>query len=247
MQYIIFLFLFWQTTNLTSEKVRIFLIGDSTVANKPIEDNPERGWGMMLPKYFNNDVTIENHAKNGRSTKSFRAEGLWDSVMVKLKEGDYVFIQFGHNDSKKEDSTRFADANTTYRENLTKFVAECRSKGAKPVLITPVMRRRFDEKGNFYDVHGDYPKVVREVAKALNVPLLDLHKKSEILIKSYGAEGSKKLFLHIDSCVYKSLPKGKKDDTHFSETGATKVAELVVEGIKELNLELTKYLIENQK
>jgi len=226
-----------------SKKTRLFLIGDSTMAEKPMEDNPERGWGMMLPKYFNSDVTIENHAKNGRSTKSFRTQGLWDSVYTKLRKGDYVFIQFGHNDSKKEDTTRFADAKTTFKENLKNYILECRVKGAIPVLITPVVRRRFDEHGRFYDVHGDYPLVVRELAKEMKVPLIDLHKKSEALLSSLGAEKSKELFLHINPGEYKSLPDGKKDDTHFSEMGANKITGLVVEELKKLNLKLANYLL----
>ncbi|MHC1704210.1 MAG: rhamnogalacturonan acetylesterase [Tenuifilaceae bacterium] len=224
------------------ESITIYLVGDSTMANKPIEDNPERGWGQLLPVLFNDQVRIENHAKNGRSTKSFIDEGRWDSVMVKVKKGDYVFIQFGHNDSKKEDPKRYAEPHTTYKENLIRFVDDCKNRDAIPVLLTPVVRRRFDENGKFYDVHGDYPAVVKEVAKLKNVLLIDHNKKSEKLVADYGSEKSKKLYLHIQPGTYKSLPTGKKDDTHFSELGATKMAELVVEGIKELKIDLVSYL-----
>lgn len=146
-------------------EVRIFLIGDSTVADKPEIDNPERGWGQMFPWFFDRGVVVENHARNGRSTKSFINENRWQRVLEALRPGDYVFIQFGHNDSKKEDTTRYAAPYTSYKQNLLRFVRESRSKGAIPILITPVSRRKFDESGRFVDSHGDYPKVVREVAK----------------------------------------------------------------------------------
>lgn len=220
----------------------IYLAGDSTMANKPVEDNPERGWGQLLPKFFDASVVVENHAKNGRSTKSFIDEGRWDSLICRVKKGDYVFIQFGHNDSKKDDPKRFADPYFTYRNNLIRFVEDCRRRKAKPILITPVVRRRFDENGNFYDVHGDYLVVVKEVAETYRVPLIDLNGKSAKLVSDYGPERSKELYLHIAPGVYKSLPDGKRDDTHFSELGATKIAGLVVEGIIELDIDLVKHL-----
>lgn len=225
------------------EKVTIFLAGDSTMANKPLEDNPERGWGQIFPKFFNSHVKIENHAKNGRSTKSFIDEGRWDSIMVKVKKGDYVFIQFGHNDAKKEDPKRYAEANTTYRDNLIRFIDDCIKREATPILLTPIVRRKFDEKGQLIDTHGDYPTVMKEVASLKNVLIIDMNEKSKTLVSEYGPETSKQLYLHIEPGVYKSLPNGKKDDTHFSELGATKMAELVIEGLKEKNADLIKYLI----
>jgi len=227
---------------LPQESITIYLVGDSTMANKPIDDNPERGWGQLLPEFFDDQVRIENHAKNGRSTKSFIDEGRWDSVMVNVKKGDYVFIQFGHNDSKKEDPKRYAEPHTTYKENLIRFVDDCKKREAIPVLLTSVVRRRFDENGKFYDVHGDYPAVVKEVAKLKNVLLIDHNEKSAKLVEDYGSEKSKELYLHIQPGTYQSLPTGKKDDTHFSELGATRMAELVVESIKELKIDLVNYL-----
>ena len=108
------------------------MIGDSTMANKPVNDNPEKGWGMLFNRFFNDKVKVENHAMNGRSTKSFIDEGRWDSIMLKLKKGDYVFIQFGHNDEKKENPKVYAEAHTTYKQNLARFVSDCRQNGAIP-------------------------------------------------------------------------------------------------------------------
>jgi len=223
----------------------IYLVGDSTMANKPVEDNPERGWGQMFPLFFNEELTIENHAKNGRSTKSFIQEGLWQKVLDKLKSGDFVFIQFGHNDQKISDTNRYAEAHTTYRQNLIRYVTETREKGANPVLLTPVNRRKFDKDGKFIDQHGDYPSVVRSVAEEMEIPLIDLHKKSEKVFSELGEEKTKELFLWIPPNKYKSLPDGKTDNTHFSSDGAVLIASLVVEGMKEIALPVIKYLKPN--
>ena len=155
--------------------VDVYLVGDSTMADKPTpETNPERGWGQLLPHFFDEHVAIHNHAVNGRSTKSFIDEGKWGAVEHALKPGDYVFIQFGHNDEKVEDSARYAAPYTAYRKNLERFVAETRAKGATPILFTPIVRRKFNAQGTLEDTHGAYPLVVREVARDLNVALVDL-------------------------------------------------------------------------
>ncbi len=222
---------------------QIFLIGDSTMADKPLADNPERGWGQLLPIFFDKSVSIKNHAVNGRSTKSFIDEGRWNTVLSQLKKDDWVFIQFGHNDEKKEDPTRYAAPQTGYKNNLTRFVNDVRAKGANPILLTPVMRRRFDAQGKFFDTHEDYPAVVRSLAKDLKVPLIDLHRTTQTLIEDHGIEGSKQIFLHIAAGAYKSLPEGKIDDTHFSEYGAKKVAGLVVANLRSTFSPLAQYLL----
>ncbi len=221
--------------------ITVYMIGDSTMANKPVEDNPERGWGMMLHEFFDSLVIIDNHAVNGRSTRSFLYENRWQPIVDKLNKGDYVIIQFGHNDESKEKKERYTTPDE-YRKNLVRFVNDTRTAKAHPVLCTPIMRRRFDENGQFYDTHGVYPDIVRAVADSLKVPLVDMHHKSEQLIKSMGAEGSKKLFLFIKPGEYASLPEGKEDNTHFSEYGAREMARLFVDGIKELRLPLAKRL-----
>lgn len=233
-------------SQLSDNRITIYMIGDSTMADKPTEDNPERGWGQMFPLFFDSLVTIENHAKNGRSTRSFLTENRWQQIIDKLKDGDYVFIQFGHNDQSKEKVDRYTPPED-YRNNLIKFVNEARQKNAQPILCTPVVRRRFDENGKFYDVHGVYPNAVREVANELNVPLIDMHRKSEKLVTEYGADGSKAIFLWVEPGKYQSLPEGKQDNTHFSEYGAAKMAELAVEGIKELKLSLVNHLFTKTK
>ena len=230
---------------LKQQEVTIFLVGNSTVADKPYRNgNPEKGWGQVFPLHFKEGIKVENHAVNGRSTKSFIDEGRWSEVVNRLQKGDYVFIEFGHNDAKSQDPKRYAPAETTYRKNLEKFISDVRSKGGIPVLATPIVRRKFDEKGRLTETHGDYPEVVREVAKEHKVPLVDLHLKTKEMLQTFGKERSKKLFLHIEPGEYESLPEGIKDDTHLSAYGAFKVSDMVTEEIKKSIPGLARYLKE---
>ncbi|MEH0154887.1 rhamnogalacturonan acetylesterase [Limibacter armeniacum] len=220
--------------------ITIYMVGDSTMADKQPNKAPETGWGQVFPQFVNEYVAIKNQAVNGRSSKSFLGESRWQPVVDSLQVGDYVFIQFGHNDQKK-DSLRYTSLDE-YRANLKKYVEETREKGANPILFTSVMRRRFDENGKFYDTHGGYPEVVREVAEGLNVPLIDLHQQTEMLITEHGINDSKKLFLILKAGEHDNYPEGKDDNTHFSEYGAVKVAQLAVNSIKGLELPLAQYL-----
>jgi DNA sulfur modification protein DndE len=226
------------------QKIQVFLVGDSTMSEKPDLSKPERGWGMLFGQYFDNGIVIRNHAMNGRSTKSFLREGRWAKVLEQVKPGDWVFIQFGHNDSKKEDTTRSAPAQTTYRQLLTRYVQEAKAKGANPVLLTPVGRRYFDDAGKRKDDHGEYPAVAREVAKAQKVPLIDLHEKSWALYSQLGEEGSRPLFWSYQNGYYQPnpVPPAKNDNTHFSEYGAHRVAQIVAQSVKEQNLALASHL-----
>jgi len=237
-----FLFLFGMAQGRNPGPVTLHLIGDSTMEDKPLEGNPERGWGQLFPFFFRDGVHVVNHAVGGRSSKSFIDEGRWNAVVQSLRPGDWVFIQFGHNDEKKQDSTRYTEPNTTYRLNLERFVLESRDKGAVPLLLTPVMRRRFDGSGVFFDTHGAYPDVVRRVADERRVPLIDLQRLTEKLIVDHGVEGSKNLFLWIEPGLFLACPNGLRDDTHFSEYGATRVAELAAQDIQRQGLPLKKYL-----
>jgi lysophospholipase L1-like esterase len=235
---ILFLFVAW----IPQTPARLFLIGDSTMADKPLVDNPEHGWGQMLPIFFAQNVQIFNHAKNGRSTKSFIAEGRWKVVVDQLQPGDYVFIQFGHNDAKKEDTTRFAAPRPDYKNYLVKFVRDAREKKAIPVLLTPVTRRDFDSTGKFTASHGEYPAAMKEVAKEENVPLIDMFEKSKKIVEALGDEKSKPLYLHGVKKEFRNWDR-KRDNTHFTRPGAVLMASLAVEGIKELHLPLESELI----
>lgn len=226
----------------------VYLAGDSTMAQKQDNKRPETGWGEYLQGQFDDrQVKIENHAQNGRSTKSFIDEGRWQTIVDKLKKGDYVFIEFGHNDEKTENPKLYAAPETDYRNNLIKFINDVRAKKAFPVLLTPVMRRRFDETGKFFDTHGKYPDVVRAVAREKNVPLIDMHRKSEALLVKLGAEDSKKLFLILKEREHPNYPKGVEDNTHFSAFGAESMARLAAQGIREAKIELAKFLVKPEK
>jgi lysophospholipase L1-like esterase len=220
--------------------VKVYMIGDSTMANKKPEVFPETGWGQVFNEYFTKDVVIDNRAQNGRSTKSFINEKRWDDVMSTLKTGDYVIIEFGHNDEKVEKPT----VGTTideFKTNLLKFINDARSKGATPILMTPVTRRSF-KNGVLTNSHGLYPDAVRDVAAKNNVSFVDMLAKSEKVVSKMGEAPSQTLWNWADSGAYKGFPKGVKDNTHFNPTGAHKMAELAVEGIKELKLPLAAYL-----
>jgi lysophospholipase L1-like esterase len=224
------------------EPITVYLAGDSTCADKQPDKRPETGWGEMLGAHFRSGkVKIDNRAMNGRSTKTFISEGRWQAIVDALKKGDYVFIQFGHNDSSKDKGERYTPP-ADYRKNLIRFIGDVRGKGATPVLLTPVMRRRFDAQGKFYDTHGEYPDIVRAVASEYKTALIDMHRKSEAVIKRYGPEESKKLFLQLKPGENPNYPKGIEDNTHFNPAGAEEMAKLVVEGIREQKLGLRKYL-----
>lgn len=220
----------------------IYLAGDSTMARKLPEKRPETGWGEALQQFFDaTKVRIDNHAQNGRSTRTFIEEKRWQAIVNKLKAGDYVFIQFGHNDASKEKVDRYTPP-ADYRRNLIMFVNDVRAKKAVPVLLTPVMRRRFDKDGQFLDSHGEYPDIVRAVATENKVALIDMHRKSEVVIKQYGVEASRKLFLQLKPDENPNYPKGIEDNTHFSPLGAGIMASLVVDGIREQKLSIARYL-----
>jgi lysophospholipase L1-like esterase len=217
----------------TTKPITIYTIGDSTMADKKNPDeNPEHGWGQMLPQFFSDNIVIENHAVNGRSTRSFIDEGRWDSIYKKLSKGDYVFIQFGHNDQKENDPKRYTNPHTAYRHNLMRFVTETREKGAYPVLFSSIVRRNFNEQGTLADTHGEYPMETRLVAEAMDVPFIDLQYLTEQMEESYGIEGSEKLHLHYGPGEIPYYPDGRNDDTHLSKLGATTVAKLAVNELK---------------
>ena len=219
----------------------IYLVGDSTMAEKQADRRPETGWGEILPGYFEEGIKFDNRAKNGRSSKSFFYEGLWDEVKKTLKKGDYVFIQFGHNDESEKKGKRYSTPEE-FENNLIKYVEETRAVEAYPVLLTPVMRRRFDEKGQFYDTHGVYPDITRKVAREHKVPLIDMHQKSETVLVQAGEEESKSLFLFVEKGENPNYPDGKEDNTHFCEKGARIMAGLAADGIREAKLPIRRYL-----
>ena len=215
-----------QNCSTNPELITIYTIGDSTMADKNPDVYPETGWCQVINTYFDEGVRVKNHAVNGRSSKSFIDENRWQVVYDSLKPGDFVFIQFGHNDEKDYDTTRYTTPFGTYTENLKRFTFETREKGAIPVLFTSIVRRKFDDIGRLMATHGDYPEATRKVAGELNVPLIDLEKLTENWINSLGDEPSTEYFLWTEPDD--KFPQGRKDDTHLSKKGAGEVAKLAL-------------------
>jgi lysophospholipase L1-like esterase len=209
-----------------SDKVNIWLIGDSTMAAKKAERFPESGWGVELADYVTENALVHNHAASGRSTKSFVDEGRWKIVKDSLKKGDYVVMEFGHNDEKAEDKLH-TDAQTSFKDNLKNFVKETRAKGGIPIICSSIVRRKFDESGNLVDTHGDYIAAAEEVAQETKTIYVDMEKETRQLVIKLGPEKSKELFNY-----------GKKDDTHLNHYGAKVVAGLFVQEIKNQQLKL---------
>ena len=224
------------------KRVDIFLIGDSTVAEYKEYWRPLTGWGEKLHLYFEDNVVIHDFAISGYTTKMFREDyGLyWRKVHRCLREGSYLLIQFGHND-QKTDSIHYVPLGDYY-DNLKKYVVETRAKGAIPVLVTPLRRRKFDTEGHLINTLGKYPAEMRKVAQDMNVPLVDLNNRTKPLIESYGVEGSKKLFRWVEPGKYPAYPDGKEDNSHLSPLGAKEVSKLVAEQLKILDIGLGKYI-----
>ncbi len=255
-------------TAATQQKVTtVFIIGDSTAAKKDLsKGSPERGWGMALQCYFDEAfIRIDNHAQNGRSSKDFRDKGLWQKVLDKIQPGDYVIIQFGHNDEKKTDASRYTQPGSTFNANIARYINETRAKGGIPVVMNPVVRRNFTTKGTrvaddeslrnttfkdggkdkedgvLKDTHKLYAVAPREVADSMNCLFVDATKITHDLEQGLGVEGSKKLHMWYLPGEHPAVPDGKQDNTHYNIYGAHQVAKLLADALcQEIPL-LSKY------
>ena len=249
----------------SSKLTTIFVIGDSTAAEKSNpKGNPERGWGMVLQGCFDDKILVDNHAVNGRSSKSFIDEGRWQKVLDRIKPGDYVFIQFGHNDEKPKPD-RHTDPGSTFDANLKKFIVETREKGGFPVLFNAVVRRCYyseelknddDEKlrskvydGNeqinsdtLIDTHGAYVVAPRKVAREMNVPFVDATKITHDIETKMGVVGSRKLHMWFLPGENPQVPKGKKDNTHYNIYGAHVIANALADVVGEQVPALKKHV-----
>lgn len=206
-----------------------FLAGDSTVTDQPFE--PAAGWGQMLPRFFKPDISIANHAESGETLKSFLIERRLDKILSRIKPGDWLLIQFGHNDQKSQWPQSYAEAATTYRDYLRVYAGEARRRGATPVFVTSMHRHRFDAAGKVVDTLGDYPKAMRETARELRVPLIDLHAMSAVFYEDLGPKEA-----------WKAFNDGGKDLTHHNNYGAYQLARCVVEGVRTTVPELAAHL-----
>ena len=215
--------------------MKIYWAGDSTVQYNDYLTYPQTGIGQVFNIFVKPEIEIKNHAKNGRSTKSFIDESRLVPIYDEITEGDFLFIQFGHNDEKIIDPARYCEPFSDYKVNLKKFIDVARNKKATPVLITPLMRREFNEDGTVTDGgHGDYVKAMKEVAAEEQVALVDLWDKSQKALEAAGPEESIKWYMHLPVGVYAYHMEGLEDNTHLRYEGAVKYAKLIATGLREL-------------
>lgn len=223
------------------KKIKIFLAGDSTMSIKLEKNFPETGWGMPFNHFWNENLTVVNKAKNGRSTKTFMSEGLWKQIMDEASAGDYVFIQFGHNDEVKSKVNSYTTPDE-FTGNLKKYIGDAREKKMIPVLLTPVARRKFDAEGKIEETHKEYSALVRKVAAEEKLLFIDLDTPSMQLYQQFGIEQSKLLFCQLKPGEHPNYPDGKDDNTHFNELGARLIAQLVLKEIRTTIPDLVPYI-----
>lgn len=214
----------------------IYLCGNSTVVDQNYE--PWASWGQMITRWFGPEVAISNHAESGLTARTFIASNRLDKILVTLKKGDYVFVEFGHNDEKEKKPGDGAWYH--YQYQLKIFVDQVRKKGADIVFCTPTQRRAFnDDKKTLMNTHGDFPAAMKMVARKENVPLIDLNSLTKTFFETLGYEDSKRALVHYPKEMY---GRELADNTHFNPYGAYEVAKCVVMGMKQLNLPIVQYL-----
>lgn len=218
--------------------ITVYIAGDSTVEDQYKE--PWAAWGQMLPVFFGPKVAIANHAESGETIRSFVEENRLDKVFSTIQPGDYLLIQFAHNDQKL--GPGYVPAFTDFEKYLIQYIQGARKRGAHPVLVTPMNRRRFDAQGHIVQTLGDYPEAMRRIAKAQNVPLIDLNAMSKILFETLGEQGTLHAFVHYPANIFPGQQTVLKDNTHFNAYGAYELARCVVQGMREDHLALVKYL-----
>lgn len=229
--------------------ITIHIIGDSTASIKLDEKRPEHGWGELIHVYFNQDVAIKNYAKNGESTKSFKDRGLFSEALKHFKPGDYLIIQFGHNDSKIIDPEKFTDPLSTYQDNLKFYVDEARKLKVEPIIFSSISRRYFisDKKLEKRTV-GLYPHAAKEFANNYGVKFIDMYTNTYKLYKYLRDSNSSKMFMHLLPNAHKNYPNGLIDNTHLNGYGASVIASLVAESLynSKQTKDLRPYILESQ-
>lgn len=224
---------------------RIFWAGDSTVQTNDYTTYPQTGIGQVFSLFLKEGYQVVNHAKNGRSTKSFLEEGRLQSIEEQIQRGDYLFIQFGHNDEKSEDPTRYTDPFSTYKTNLEFFLNAARIHGAKPVLITPLERRCFVDGHLGIGAHSDYVAAMKQTAEKKKVPIVDLYSQSRTELKRAGEAASRRWYMNFPSGEYRHYPDGLEDNTHLRYDGAVLFASFIARGLVELGAEYRDMILDS--
>ncbi|EDY94723.1 putative rhamnogalacturonan acetylesterase RhgT [Phocaeicola plebeius DSM 17135] len=221
-----------------NDVVTVFLAGNSTVVDQ--DNEPWASWGQMIPRFFDEHVCFANYAESGERADTFIKAGRLKKALTQMKKGDYMFIEFGHNDQKLKGPGK--GAYYSFASNLKYFVDVVRAKGGIPVFVTPTQRRSFDNSGKIQETHEDYPDAMRWVAQREGVQVIELHDMTRVFYEAMGVEPSKKAFVHYPAGTYPNQTKDLADNTHFNPYGAYEIAKCVIEGIKQLNLPWVKYL-----
>ena len=216
----------------------VFLCGNSTVVDQ--DNEPWASWGQMIPYFFDTNVCIANYAESGESANTFIAAGRLKKALSQMKKGDYLFMEFGHNDQKQKGPGK--GAYYSFMTSLKTFIDEARLRGAHPVLVTPTQRRSFDPDGHIRDTHEDYPEAMRWLAEKENVPLIDLNEMTRTLYEAMGVEPSKRAFVHYPAGSYPGQTQDFADNTHFNPYGAYEIARCIVEGLKTQVPDLARHL-----
>lgn len=216
----------------------VFLCGNSTVVDQ--DNEPWASWGQMIPYFFDTNVCIANYAESGESANTFIAAGRLKKALSQMKEGDYLFMEFGHNDQKQKGPGK--GAYYSFMTSLKTFIDEARLRGAHPVLVTPTQRRSFGPDGHIRDTHEDYPEAMRWLAEKENVPLIDLNEMTRTLYEAMGVEPSKRAFVHYPAGSYPGQTQDFADNTHFNPYGAYEIARCIVEGLKTQVPDLARHL-----
>ena len=217
----------------------LYLCGNSTVVDQ--NNEPWASWGQIITRWFGPEVAVSNHAESGLTARSFISAGRLDKILATLKKGDYVFVEFGHNDEKEKRPGDGAWYHYTYQLKI--FVDQVRAKGAEIVFCTPTQRRQFSDDGkSIRNTHGDFPAAMRSVAEREKVPVIDLNGMTTQLYLTFGVEESKRLLVHYPANTFPGQDKALADNTHFNTFGAYEVAKCVVMGMKQLNLPVVQYL-----
>ncbi|SHF71507.1 transcriptional regulator, GntR family [Microbulbifer donghaiensis] len=211
----------------------VFMAGDSTMSMKDVKDYPETGWGVPFQYFFDDSVRVENRAKNGRSTRTFIEEGLWDGIIDDLQPGDVVIIQFGHNDESEKKADRYTTP-AEYRANLVRFIRETRARGGLPLLLTSITRRYFNGHGGIRHTHP-YAPLAREVARTEKVDFIDMEAITREYFQALGDRDSALRFMHIPPDTHPNYPNGVSDDTHLNQLGAREVAQLLLRELKKMD------------
>ncbi len=222
--------------------VTLHLVGDSTMSDKPMLSYPERGWGQLLPEFMLPSINIKNHAANGRSTKRFVDEGRWQVLLSDLSEGDFVVIQFGHNDQKQSDPARYADPENAYPAYLKQFVQDVEARGASVIIASSICRRHFTEEGVLKRTLLAYADAAKKVALQANVPFIPMNTLTCDFLAQIGEPKSNHYFIKVPADLYTRYPEGKNDDTHLNVVGAAKMAQIFVRELKATAHPLAKYV-----